>query len=165
MRIPQNTIPISNKQALDIIGSNEHTIIMWYYDPVWPNSQWHPRISVDVDYWRYIISETNATEVRINSQDFRHIFGDTIDISKYIESTEAGYVSDFMGVQHLITPISEMRFEVIHGSDVPLYHHDKSVIHIYPTLDEAINYICDQMNVLIKRSLPQYNITFTYKTN
>ncbi len=99
----------------------------------------------------------NKLNVRILNQDYRHYFGEAVDLAKYSTKVEDNrVVIIYLGVSADYIQVDTKRYELT------FYGSGRMILNILADEEQCKQKLIDHFTELIKKDLPHTNIKFIF---
>jgi hypothetical protein len=146
--IPPNTVPITAEEFEHLFSNRIELII-------WNNLDGTNWISHETSYRENFLKRIlGKCEFRIAAHDYRHYFGEVVDLKAHGKQTDKGLIITYLGHKYKLTPDSTIKDH--------WYLFGKDDYCLQQTEAECKKFLCGYFEHLFKKDLPHLNIRFIW---
>jgi hypothetical protein len=153
--LPHNTVPITAEEA-DWLSDNLIFIPHWQLDLTVPAPYWEQQCFRFSTLQGYLIG-LNSIQFRIAAHDYRHYFGEVVDLAKYSTKVEDNrVVIIYLGVSADYIQVDTKRYELT------IYGSGKMILHILADEELCKQELIKHFTAIAAKDLPNYNLKFIF---
>jgi hypothetical protein len=147
--LPPNTVPITAEEA-DWLSDNQIFIPHWQLDLTVPNPYWEQQCFVFSNIQGCMIG-LNSAMFRIAAHDYRHYFGEVVDLAKYLKPTDNRAELSYLGNTFTFM-VKDNQYAIC----TAFKDHCKG------SFDECKQWLIDHFTAIAAKDLPNYNLKFIF---
>jgi hypothetical protein len=153
--LPPNTVPITAEEA-HYMSDNGIYVPYWQIDHNKVNQYWERECFVFSNLEGNKI-DNESISIRIAAHDYRHYFGEVVDLVKYSTKVEDNrVVIIYLGVSADYIQADTKRYELT------IYGSGRMILNILADEEQCKQKLIDHFTAIAAKDLPNYNLKFIF---